>query len=67
MDESIVRKWRKAGHFYDSINEMLKSMLPNVDKGFSMRTVRGYLKSINWKKIIEDEVDDTVFEAVQEV
>ena len=33
MDESMVRKWKKDGHSYDSINEMLKCIVPNVDKG----------------------------------
>ena len=50
VDESMVRKWRKAGHSYDSINEMLKSMSPNVDKGFSVRTVRGYCKKHKLEK-----------------
>ena len=66
-DESMVRKWRKAGHSYDSINEMFKSMFPNVDKGFSVRAVRGYCKKHKLEKITEDEVDNTIFEAVQEV
>ena len=42
-------------------------MFPNVDKGFSMRTVRHYCKKHKLEKMPEDEVDDTVFEAVQEV
>lgn len=67
LDESMVRKWRKDGHSYDSISEMLKSMFPNVDKGFSVRTVRRHCKKHKLEKMTEDEVDDTVFEAVQEV
>ena len=41
-------------------------ILPNIDKGFSVRTVCCYWKKHTFQKMTKDEVDD-VFDIVQEV
>lgn len=62
-DKSIVKKWRKDGHSYDSINGMLNCIIPNVDKGVLnkngvvyVRTVCRYCKKHKLENISKDEL-----------
>lgn len=66
MEVEYVACQRKNGRTYAEISEQLKQMFPS-QKGLSERSVRRFCKLHRLTKMDEEEVDEVVEQAVDEV
>lgn len=67
MNKYLVEKWVKEGKTYEMISEELHKLYPGLRWGMSARSVRRFCSKNNIKRITEDELDDLVSDAVEQV
>ena len=67
VDRNLVEYLRCQGKTYTQISEQLKTIYPAISTGLSSRSVRRYCYVHSIDKLTEDQVDEVVREAVNEV
>ena len=67
VDRSLIEYLRYQGKTYTQISEQLKILYPTITMGLSSRSVCRYCYIQSIGKLTEDEIDEVVHEAVNEV
>ena len=67
MSADVVQGLLMAGRTYQEISDELKQLYPSVIRGFSVRSVRRFVKEKQLKQQADHGIMDAVEEAVGEV
>ena len=67
VHKDFVEELIIAGFTYKEVSEELERKYPHIQKGLSSRSVRRYCQIHKLKKLKDDELDQVVDEAIDEV